>query len=70
MPGPPELADDFGCCQITVKPLPTRGAKWTGHGAARLRRDAQGAAIGLGDKDRFNRITVTDIEEPLTRPIF
>ena len=63
--GMPELGQDLARAQVATEPLVPGGTEAAAHGAAGLRRDAQGAPVVLGNEDRFHRIACADVEQPL-----
>jgi hypothetical protein len=60
----PELRQDLTAAQVAAKSLVASRAKTASNRTARLRRNAQGAAFFAGNKNGFNRVTVTYIEQP------
>ena len=65
----PELADDLGGRQVAVEALLAGRAERAVERAARLRRDAQRAAVVLRNVDRLDRVAVADVEQPLARAV-
>ena len=65
----PELPDDLGRRQIAVEALLAGGAERAVERATRLRRDAQRAAVVLGDVDHLDRIAGAHVEQPLARAV-
>ena len=61
----PQLPDDLGHGQVAVEALAAGRAERALQRAARLRRDAQRAARGLGDEYGFDRVAGADVEQPL-----
>ena len=61
----PELGDDLARREVAAEALVAGGAEAAIHRAARLRRDAQGAAVVFRNEDRLDRIAAADIEQPL-----
>ena len=69
MLGKPQLGNDFTTGQVAAKALVSRGAKAAAHRAPGLRRNAQRAAIVLGDEHRLDRIAIAHIKQPLDRAV-
>ena len=67
--GPPQLADDFGDRQIAVEALLAGRAELARQRAARLRRDAQRAAIALRNEHSLDRVARADVEQPFARAV-
>ena len=67
--GVPQLADDLAGREVAVEALLAGRAERAVERAARLRRDAQRAAVVLGDVDRLDRVAVADVEQPLARAV-
>ena len=63
--GEPELGDDLAGGQVAAEALVAGGAEAAAHGAAGLRRNAQRAAVVLGNEHGLDRIAVADVEQPL-----
>ena len=64
-----QLTNDFSGREVSSKALMARGAETAVDGAAGLRRDAQGAAIVLGNKDGLDGIGLSGIEQPFSGAI-
>ena len=67
--GMPELGDDLGGRQVAAEALVAGRAEAAVDGAAGLRRDAQRAALRLGDEDGLDGVAVADVEQPLDRAV-
>src|SRR5207237_799311 len=66
----PELAYDLGARQIAVEALFAGRAEGAVEHTARLARNAQRAAVRLGNEHRFDGIRFIDLEQPFARAIF
>ncbi len=67
--GVPQLPDDLAGRQVAVEALLAGRAERAVERAACLRRDAQRAAVVLGDVDRLHRVAVAGVEQPLARAV-
>ncbi|EJX04260.1 hypothetical protein EVA_07633 [gut metagenome] len=67
--GPPKLAHNLRSGKIAVKALLACRAEQAPHRTTGLGRNTERAAVIFRNKDRFNRVTVTDVKEPLSRPV-
>ncbi len=65
----PKLTDDFSGGQVATKALMPRGTKAAANRATRLRRNAQRAAIRLGNVHGLDRIARSNIKQPLDRAV-
>src|SRR5205085_8062120 len=66
----PELADDLAARQIAVEALLAGRAEGAVEHTARLARNAQRAAVCLGNEHRFDGIRLIDLEQPFARAVF
>ena len=65
----PELRHDLGGAQIATESLMPGRAKPATDGATGLGRNTQGAAVGLGNENGLNGVSLADVEQPLRRSI-
>src|SRR5674476_791017 len=65
----PQLSHDFTGFQVAAEALVPGRTKPAAHGAARLRRNTQGATVLFGDKHRLHRIARAHIKQPFDRAI-
>ena len=63
--GEPELGDDLAGGEVAAEALVAGRAEAAADGAAGLRRDAQRAAVVLGNEHGLDRVAVADVEQPL-----
>src|SRR5450830_114932 len=65
----PQLSNDFTGFKVPAEALVPSRTKTAAHGTTGLRRNTQGSAIFLRNKNGLNRIAATDVKQPLDRTV-